>query len=70
LDYFEKDAKRGRLIFGRPFIKPKMAQLRKWLSECRPPLPEVVDTRIEPDYIYEQYGEDSKKQALSPAIAF
>jgi hypothetical protein len=60
LDYLKK-MQEGALDFWEdPSIKAKMAQY-EMAFRMQTSVPEVVDTKGEPDYIYEQYGEDSKK---------
>lgn len=58
---FLKKMQEGALEFWEdPSIKAKMAQY-EMAFRMQTSVPEVVDTKGEPDYIYEQYGEDSKK---------
>lgn len=60
LDYLKKMQEGAFEFWEDPAIKAKMAQY-EMAFRMQTSVPEVVDTKGEPDYIYEQYGEDSKK---------
>ncbi len=60
LDYLQKMQKGAFDVWEDPTIKAKMAQY-EMAFRMQTSVPEAVDTKGEPDYIYEQYGEDSKK---------
>ncbi len=60
LDYLKKMQEGAFEFWEDPSIKAKMAQY-EMAFRMQTSVPEVVDTKGEPDYIYEQYGEDSKK---------
>ena len=60
LDYLKKMQEGAFEFWEDPSIKAKMAQY-EMAFRMQTSVPEVVDTKGEPDYIYKQYGEDSKK---------
>ena len=60
LDYLQNMQSDAYEFWGDPDIKAKMAQY-EMAFRMQTSVPEVVNTDNEPDYIYEQYGEDSKK---------
>ena len=60
LDYLKKMQEGAFEFWEDASIKAKMAQY-EMAFRMQTSVPEVVDTKGEPDYIYKQYGEDSKK---------
>lgn len=60
LDYLQKMQSGAHEFWDDPSIKAKMAQY-EMAFRMQTSMPEVVDTKGEPDYVYEQYGADSKK---------
>jgi len=60
LDYLQKMQSGAHEFWDDPSIKAKMAQY-EMAFRMQTSVPEVVDTKGEPDYVYEQYGTDSKK---------
>jgi hypothetical protein len=60
LDYLQRMQSDAHEFWDDPSIKAKMAQY-EMAFRMQTSVPEVVDTSGEPDYIYEQYGPDSKK---------
>jgi len=60
LDYLQKMQSGAHEFWDDPSIKAKMAQY-EMAFRMQTSVPEVVDTKGEPDYVYEQYGADSKK---------
>ncbi|MCA6073749.1 DUF1501 domain-containing protein [Fulvivirga sedimenti] len=60
LDYLQKLQKNGYDEWEDPTITAKMAQY-EMAFRMQTSVPEVMNVEEEPDYIYEMYGEDSKK---------
>jgi hypothetical protein len=60
LDFLNKMQSGAHEFWDDPGIKAKMAQY-EMAFRMQTSVPEVVNTDGEPDYIYEQYGPDSKK---------
>jgi hypothetical protein len=60
LDYLQKMQSGAHEFWDDPSIKAKMAQY-EMAFRMQTSVPEVVNTEGEPDYIYKEYGPDSKK---------
>ena len=44
-----------------PEINNRIAAVRNGLTGCRPPFPKSLDSRDEPDYIFDLYGPEARK---------
>ena len=60
LDHLQKLEKLNHQDIGDPEIIARMAQY-EMAYRMQTSVPEIMDTSDEPDYIYDMYGEDSKK---------
>lgn len=60
LNYLQKMQSEAHEFWDDPDVKARMAQY-EMAFRMQTSVPEVVNTEDEPDYIYEQYGPDSKK---------
>ncbi|WP_367176836.1 DUF1501 domain-containing protein [uncultured Eudoraea sp.] len=60
LDHLQKLEKLNHQDIGDPEIIARMAQY-EMAYRMQTSVPEIMDTSNEPDYIYDMYGEDSKK---------
>ncbi|MBT8293452.1 MAG: DUF1501 domain-containing protein [Eudoraea sp.] len=60
LDHLQKLEKLNHQDIGDPEIIARMAQY-EMAYRMQTSVPEIMDTSSEPDYIYDMYGEDSKK---------